>query len=76
MDLQKACPQCGSECYKRNEHIDTGKQNHRCKAWAEPSRADSVEGAARTQVSRSAARRGAVSGCAARSRQPLEAASA
>ena len=25
------CPQCGSTWYKRNGHIHTGKQNHRCK---------------------------------------------
>src|SRR5215470_20200060 len=28
---REACPQCGSTWYKRNEHIHTGKQNHRCK---------------------------------------------
>ena len=27
----EACPQCGSRWYKRNGHIHTGKQNHRCK---------------------------------------------
>src|SRR5262249_1121169 len=27
----EACPQCGSQFYKRNGHIHTGKQNHRCK---------------------------------------------
>src|ERR1044071_1495704 len=26
-----ACPQCGSRWFKRNGHIHTGKQNHRCK---------------------------------------------
>ena len=25
-----ACPQCGSRWFKRNGHIHTGKQNHRC----------------------------------------------
>src|SRR3954465_5689269 len=25
------CPQCGSRGYKRKGHIQTGKQNHRCK---------------------------------------------
>src|SRR5262245_37580606 len=28
---REACPQCGSQWYKRNGHIHTGKQNHRCK---------------------------------------------
>ena len=28
---REACPQCGSRWYKRNGHIRTGKQNHRCK---------------------------------------------
>ncbi|PWT86708.1 MAG: IS1 family transposase [Acidobacteria bacterium] len=28
---REACPQCGSRWYKRNGHIHTGKQNHRCK---------------------------------------------
>src|ERR1043165_9307542 len=28
---REACPQCGSRWYKRNGHIQTGKQNHRCK---------------------------------------------
>jgi transposase-like protein len=28
---REACPQCGSRSYKRNGHIHTGKQNHRCK---------------------------------------------
>ena len=28
---REACPQCGSTCFKRNGHIHTGKQNHRCK---------------------------------------------
>jgi insertion element IS1 protein InsB len=31
MVLREACPQCGSTWYKRNGHIHTGKQNHRCK---------------------------------------------
>ncbi len=26
-----ACPQCGSRWFKRNGHIHTRKQNHRCK---------------------------------------------
>src|SRR5262245_4389169 len=31
-----ACSQCGSQWYKRNGHIHTGKQNHHCKhcGWA------------------------------------------
>src|SRR4030095_9731668 len=28
---REVCPQCGSKWYKRNGHIHTGKQNHRCK---------------------------------------------
>jgi insertion element IS1 protein InsB len=28
---REGCPQCGSRWYKRNGHIHTGKQNHRCK---------------------------------------------
>lgn len=28
---REACLQCRSRCYKRNGHIHTGKQNHRCK---------------------------------------------
>jgi insertion element IS1 protein InsB len=31
MIRREACPQCGSTWYKRNGHIHTGKQNHRCK---------------------------------------------
>jgi insertion element IS1 protein InsB len=31
MVLRETCPQCGSRWYKRNGHIHTGKQNHRCK---------------------------------------------
>jgi insertion element IS1 protein InsB len=31
MTPREACPQCGSRWYKRNGHIHTGKQNHRCK---------------------------------------------
>ena len=31
MVLRETCPQCGSRRYKRNGHIHTGKQNHRCK---------------------------------------------
>ena len=30
---RETCPQCGSRWYKRNGHIHTGKQNHRCKVW-------------------------------------------
>jgi insertion element IS1 protein InsB len=32
MVVRETCPQCGSKRYKRNGHIHTGKQNHRCKA--------------------------------------------
>jgi insertion element IS1 protein InsB len=31
MIFREACPQCGSEQYKRNGHIHTGKRNHQCK---------------------------------------------
>jgi insertion element IS1 protein InsB len=31
MAPREACPQCGSTWDKRNGHIHTGKQNHRCK---------------------------------------------
>ena len=31
MAPRETCPQCESKCYKRNGHIHTGKQNHRCK---------------------------------------------
>jgi insertion element IS1 protein InsB len=31
MVLREACPQCGSICFKRNGHVHTGTQNHRCK---------------------------------------------
>jgi hypothetical protein len=31
MNAREACPQCGSIQYKKNGHIHTGKQNHRCK---------------------------------------------
>jgi insertion element IS1 protein InsB len=27
---REACPQCGATWYKKNGHIHTGKQNHRC----------------------------------------------
>ena len=32
MTPREACPQCGSPWFKRNGHIYTGKQNHRCKS--------------------------------------------
>jgi len=31
MITREACPQCGSNWFKKNGHIHTGKQNHRCK---------------------------------------------
>ena len=31
MMTREACPQCGSTWYKKNGHLHTGKQNHRCK---------------------------------------------
>ncbi|MGE3539673.1 MAG: hypothetical protein AB7N91_19870 [Candidatus Tectimicrobiota bacterium] len=32
MAVRETCPACGSERYKKNGHIHTGKQNHQCKA--------------------------------------------
>ena len=32
MVVREACPACGSKRFKRNGHINTGKQNHQCKA--------------------------------------------
>src|SRR5215813_14077035 len=34
MTPREACPQCGSPWFKRNGHIHTGKQNHRCQRCA------------------------------------------
>jgi len=31
MITREACPRCGSNWFKKNGHIHTGKQNHRCK---------------------------------------------
>jgi transposase-like protein len=31
MIMREACPQCGSSWYKKNGHVHTGQQNHRCK---------------------------------------------
>src|SRR5262250_180015 len=31
MTPREACAQCGPRWYKRNGHLHTGKQNHRCK---------------------------------------------
>ena len=31
MVLREACSQCGSTLFKRNGHIHSGQQNHRCK---------------------------------------------
>jgi insertion element IS1 protein InsB len=31
MSTREACPRCGSNWFKKNGHIHTGKQNHRCK---------------------------------------------
>src|SRR4051795_7860025 len=30
---RETCPRCGSMWFKRNGHIHTGKQNHRCKRY-------------------------------------------
>ena len=32
MVVREACPACGSERFKRNGHLQTGQQNHQCKA--------------------------------------------
>jgi IS1 transposase len=32
MSMRDACPECGSQQFKKNGHIHTGKQNHQCKA--------------------------------------------
>jgi transposase-like protein len=32
MVAREACPACASPQFKKNGHIHTGKQNHRCKA--------------------------------------------
>lgn len=29
--MREACPECGSERFKKNGHMHTGKQNHQCK---------------------------------------------
>jgi insertion element IS1 protein InsB len=29
--MRDACPECGSQLFKKNGHIHTGKQNHQCK---------------------------------------------
>ena len=31
MSMREACPECGSQQFKRNGHIHNGKQNHQCK---------------------------------------------
>jgi len=32
VSVREACPECGSQHFKRNGHIHNGKQNHQCKA--------------------------------------------
>ena len=32
MIVRDACPECGSDQYKKKGHTRYGKQNHRCKA--------------------------------------------
>jgi transposase-like protein len=29
--ITEACPECGSQLFKKNGHIHNGKQNHQCK---------------------------------------------
>src|SRR5262245_27961334 len=31
MSIREACPECGSQLFKKNGHIHNGKQNHQCK---------------------------------------------
>ena len=31
MSIREACPECGSQLFKKNGHIHNGKQNHHCK---------------------------------------------
>lgn len=31
VSMKDACPECGSQQFKRNGHIHNGKQNHQCK---------------------------------------------
>src|ERR1044071_8558151 len=31
MSVREACPECGSQRFKKNGHIHNGKQNHQCK---------------------------------------------
>ena len=31
MAIRNCCPDCGAKKFKKNGHIHTGKQNHRCK---------------------------------------------
>jgi transposase-like protein len=31
MSVREACPECGSQVFKKNGHIHNGKQNHQCK---------------------------------------------
>ena len=30
MNVREACPECGSQLFKKNGHIHNGKQNHQC----------------------------------------------
>jgi transposase-like protein len=36
MVVRDACPGCGATQFKKNGHIHSGKQNHRCKACGRP----------------------------------------
>ena len=33
MVVREACPECGSQRFKKNGHIHTGQQNHQCNNW-------------------------------------------
>jgi transposase-like protein len=36
MVVREGCPACGSQQFKKNGHIYTGKQNHQCQACGRP----------------------------------------
>src|SRR5262250_2025054 len=44
MAVREACPACGSERFKRNGHIHTGRQNHQCKACGRQFVCDATKG--------------------------------
>jgi insertion element IS1 protein InsB len=56
MTMREACPECGSQQFKKNGPIHTGKQNHQCKACGRPFVVDTtrqvIDDAHRTVVER------------------------